>query len=181
LQVYLQPKTDLDCVDAAMAKLLPKHAAMLATSDWYRRLPTGVQAMVLGHLAVSRRPAGQALFHQGDLPVGLHVILSGELHVTGTAPDGISTLMGILRPGDWTGFLAVLDENPYAFTVAAVVDSEVACLPLAAVRAIFEGDVATYKLLVAPELMNARRNWTCNGFVPVTDLTMPPWLRMRAG
>ncbi len=23
--------------------------------------------------------------------------------------------------------------------------------------------------------------WTCNGFVPVTDLTMPPWLRMRAG
>jgi SRSO17 transposase len=23
--------------------------------------------------------------------------------------------------------------------------------------------------------------WTCNGFVPVTYLTMPPWLRMRAG
>ena len=23
--------------------------------------------------------------------------------------------------------------------------------------------------------------WTCNGFVPVPDLTMPPWLRMRAG
>ena len=23
--------------------------------------------------------------------------------------------------------------------------------------------------------------WTCNGFEPVLDLTMPPWLRMRAG
>jgi len=23
--------------------------------------------------------------------------------------------------------------------------------------------------------------WTCNGFAPVTYLTMPPWLRMRAG
>jgi hypothetical protein len=23
--------------------------------------------------------------------------------------------------------------------------------------------------------------WTCNGFVPVTYLIMPPWLRMRAG
>ena len=23
--------------------------------------------------------------------------------------------------------------------------------------------------------------WTCNGFVPVTYLTMPPWLRTRAG
>ena len=26
-----------------------------------------------------------------------------------------------------------------------------------------------------------RAKWTCNGFVPVTDLIMPPWLRMRAG
>ena len=24
-------------------------------------------------------------------------------------------------------------------------------------------------------------DWTCNGFVPVTYLTMPPWLRTRAG
>jgi S-adenosylmethionine synthetase len=23
--------------------------------------------------------------------------------------------------------------------------------------------------------------WTCNGFVPVTYLIMPPWPRMRAG
>jgi Cu/Ag efflux pump CusA len=23
--------------------------------------------------------------------------------------------------------------------------------------------------------------WTCNGFVPVTYLITPPWLRMRAG
>jgi DNA invertase Pin-like site-specific DNA recombinase len=26
-----------------------------------------------------------------------------------------------------------------------------------------------------------RANWTCNGFVPVTYLIMPPWPRMRAG
>ncbi|WP_162472460.1 hypothetical protein [Sphingobium sp. Ant17] len=24
-------------------------------------------------------------------------------------------------------------------------------------------------------------DWTCNGFVPVTYLIMPPWLRTRAG
>ena len=142
-----------------MTKLLPRHLAMLATSNWYRRLPPVVRAQVSDHLATSGRAASQVLFHQGDPPVGLHVILSGELHVTGTAADGVSTLMGLLRPGDWTGFLAVLDANPYAFTVAAVVNSEVACLPIAAVRSIFEGDVATFKLLVAPELMNARRNY----------------------
>jgi hypothetical protein len=26
-----------------------------------------------------------------------------------------------------------------------------------------------------------RAVWTCNGFVPVTYLIMPPWLRTRAG
>lgn len=142
-----------------MTRVLPKHAALLATSNWYRRLPPAVQAAVSDHLMVSARPVGSALFHQGDPPAGLYVILTGELHVTGTAADGISTLMGILRPGDWTGFLAVLDDNPYAFTVAAVADSTVACLPMASVRSIFERDVATYRLLVAPELMNARRNY----------------------
>ncbi len=27
---------------------------------------------------------------------------------------------------------------------------------------------------------NSRSDWTCNGFVPVTYLIMPPWLRRRA-
>ncbi|MGE4338968.1 MAG: hypothetical protein AB7E55_23800 [Pigmentiphaga sp.] len=27
----------------------------------------------------------------------------------------------------------------------------------------------------------ATEQWTCNGFVPVTYLIMPPWLRRRAG
>lgn len=142
-----------------MTKLLPGHKALLASSNWFRHLQPAVQADVSEHLTVVARPAGRALFHQGDPAAGLHVILSGELHVTGTATDGISTLMGILRPGDWTGFLAVLDADPYAFTATAVIESEVACLPLSAVRAIFERDVATYRLLVAPELMNARRNY----------------------
>ncbi|QUT07802.1 hypothetical protein KFK14_10705 [Sphingobium phenoxybenzoativorans] len=30
-------------------------------------------------------------------------------------------------------------------------------------------------------LENAQAVWTCNGFVPVTYLIMPPWLRTRAG
>ena len=29
--------------------------------------------------------------------------------------------------------------------------------------------------------MDEISDWTCNGFVPVTYFTMPPWPRMRAG
>ena len=29
--------------------------------------------------------------------------------------------------------------------------------------------------------LGLKATWTCNGFAPVTCLTMPPWLRMRGG
>jgi len=35
--------------------------------------------------------------------------------------------------------------------------------------------------LVAHIFLHIGPNWTCNGFVPVTYLIMPPWLRTRAG
>ena len=37
------------------------------------------------------------------------------------------------------------------------------------------------RLAVRAAYRSREVNWTCNGFVPVPDLTMPPWLRMRAG
>jgi uncharacterized protein YhaN len=41
------------------------------------------------------------------------------------------------------------------------------------------GELLGLPSLSDAELQQAR--WTCNGFAPVTYLTMPPWLRMRAG
>ena len=41
------------------------------------------------------------------------------------------------------------------------------------------------KVSKAPNVLNVsiplNLPWTCNGFVPVTYLTKPPWPRMRAG
>ncbi|KTR81900.1 hypothetical protein NS277_16015 [Novosphingobium barchaimii] len=37
------------------------------------------------------------------------------------------------------------------------------------------------RLMVAPVFCEDGSLWTCNGFVPVTSLIKPPWLRRRAG
>jgi len=46
-------------------------------------------------------------------------------------------------------------------------------------------DIREIKRFDVLEIMDAAvargSTWTCNGFVPVTYLIMPPWLRRRAG
>lgn len=45
-----------------------------------------------------------------------------------------------------------------------------------------EEQVRTYMAKLERGLSRlAAGQWTCTGFVPVTYLIMPPWLRMRAG
>jgi hypothetical protein len=36
-------------------------------------------------------------------------------------------------------------------------------------------------LIIFPRIIPAKALWTCNGFVPVTYLIKPPWLRTPAG
>ena len=45
----------------------------------------------------------------------------------------------------------------------------------------FGGLYAVHKLRNDQGLHVKAYDWTCNGFVPVTYLIMPPWPRMRAG
>jgi hypothetical protein len=78
-----------------------------------------------------------------------------------TAPQTISFPHMELMAGDWepsivkgSGEIRFGSPTGFEYTLSGLPD-----------------DVAyTLKLL-----------WTCNGFVPVTYLIMPPWLRTRAG
>lgn len=131
----------------------------LASGTWFAALAPMTGVAIIGAVTRSTVRAGDALFRQGDPVSGLHVLLSGEGRVTGSSADGIPALIGILRAGDWTGFLAVLDGGPYAFSAEMVTDGVAACLSAAAVQNIFGSDVGTFRMLVAPELTIARRNY----------------------
>lgn len=77
--------------------------------------------------------------------------------MTGISASGSEILMAIVRPVEWVGFLACLDGSPHAYTGTAVRETKVLSLNRRAVAAIFEVDVAIYRLLLAPELAAARK------------------------
>lgn len=125
--------------------------------------------------ATSQRLApGAEVISQGEPFAGLICLLSGEMHVIGTARCGDELLIGVLRPGDWTGFLAALDRQPYAFSVRVLVESRVARIDAAATQRIFERDLHRFKLLLAPELAVSRG--TYHYFVETAY--RPPMLRL---
>src|SRR3546814_10314573 len=65
--------------------------------------------------------------------------------------------MGVIHPGEWVGYLSCLDGLPHAYSGIARYGARTLSLAPADVARIFERDVATYRLLLAPELAAERK------------------------
>lgn len=137
----------------------PSWTKYLFVNDWARSLPEAIQSRIAASVTSQTLTSGDEIIEQGEPFAGLICLLQGEMRVVGTAPCGGELLIGILRQGDWTGFLAALDGKPYAFSVRAVCDCRVARLNATDVEKIFEIDLATFKLLLRPELSVSRANY----------------------
>ncbi len=131
----------------------------LFTSPWSARLPAAVQSEILACVQSQLVAVNAEINRQGAPFAGLVCVLEGEMHVIGTAPCGDELLIGILRQGDWTGFLASLDRGPYAFSVRAVCACRIARLDAAATRRIFEKDLDCFRLLLSAELAVSRNSY----------------------
>lgn len=129
---------------------------VLAQSKWLASLPETIRASIFANLKSQSLAAGSSVFQRDEQFKGLCCVLSGQLHVSGVAQDGAPLLIAILRPGDWTGFLAALDDGRYAFNVSTVDEARVAILDRAKVRSIFQTDLAAFKFLVQPEIDSSR-------------------------
>lgn len=139
--------------------MTPKWHTRLFENEWSRALPTDIRAGI--ESAVTLRTVGQSqeMIRQGDSFSGLYCLLDGQMHVVGTSSSGDELLIGIHRPGDWIGFLAALDGGPYAFSVRAARPSRVAVLGAAALAELFKRDLASFRLLLQPEINVSRRNY----------------------
>jgi CRP/FNR family transcriptional regulator, cyclic AMP receptor protein len=126
--------------------------SILNEGRWFSALPDDVKAEIVPALVRRKLVKDEVLCRQGDATRGLYVLLSGQCKTTAMGSDGQQILMALSRRGDWGGFLSVLDGGPYSFSVTASRATEIAFLPNAAIKKIFMGDVARYKMLVAPKL-----------------------------
>jgi signal transduction histidine kinase len=63
---------------------------------------------LLPHLKVEGFQAGVYLFHEGDVPDGVYLVVEGEIEILKTAGHREQTL-GVFQPGEFLGEAAVLD------------------------------------------------------------------------
>lgn len=131
--------------------------AMLHSGGWLATLPAAVRQAVLDASSIRTVAPGAALFDQDGPPTGLHGVFSGDIRVVGHSRDGRAVIMGVIHPGEWVGYLSCLDGLPHAYSGIAKDGARTLSLALADVARIFERDVATYRLLLAPELAAERK------------------------
>jgi len=130
---------------------------MLERGGWLATLPETVRQAVLESSSIRTIEPGGSLFEQDGPPTGLHGVFSGEIRVIAHSREGRAVIMGVIRPGEWVGFLSCLDGLPHVYSGVARHGATTLSLSQADIVKIFERDVATYRLLLAPELAAERK------------------------
>lgn len=81
--------------------------------------PMGLQVLA-GAMVRRRFRRNEVIFHQGDPGDSLHVVASGAVKIVLPSSEGEEAIIATLRPGDFFGELALLDDAPHSATATAV-------------------------------------------------------------
>ena len=79
--------------------------------------------LAAGHTRMHR--SGTILCREGDPPIGVHLILSGVVKLTKTAPSGREALLELRSAGDVLGDMSVVDGEHQSANAIATSDVEV--------------------------------------------------------
>lgn len=130
---------------------------LLRSGKWFSRLPKDIQAAMLTSGRMRQLVHREVLFEQESEASGLHAVIDGEIRIHRLVRNGSQFMMGIIRPGEWTGFLSCLDGLPHSYAGIGQRATKVFTIPRESVLRIFERDVATFRLLLEPELVISRK------------------------
>ncbi|HTH16329.1 MAG TPA: cyclic nucleotide-binding domain-containing protein [Magnetospirillum sp.] len=118
----------------------PPRAIHTDDLSWMRQvplltqLPANLLGAVLAEAMVIRYDVGETLFHQGEAPHYLHVVMDGQVCLYGVGSDGNETVMEIMKCGDVFIAAAVLTNLPYLMEARALSQSRVMLLPAERLR-----------------------------------------------
>lgn len=111
-------------------------------------LDAAVRDLVVEAFVPMRFAFGQTIVRQGEPPDGFYVLASGLARAVRVDPGGHEVALGVIRPGDSFGEMALLDDEPRSATVRT--SSEVVAFRL-------EPSVFQALLRVYPEIAPALR------------------------
>jgi CRP/FNR family transcriptional regulator, cyclic AMP receptor protein len=116
--------------------------------QWLEGLPARDSEALRALGAARRYSAGVVLFHHGDEPGSVLVLLEGRVKYLLPGPHGKEIILGFAGPGELVGEVAAIDGAPRSASVEAVDAVRALVLPRAAFERFLETHpVATLHLL----------------------------------
>lgn len=107
-------------------------------------------ATVAASLRARRFRDGETIFHQDDLGDALHVVSRGAVKIVlPSAEDQEPVIVATLKPGDFFGVLALLDDAPRSATAVAHGSTETLILRREAFLALLDDDRSLRRALLA--------------------------------
>lgn len=103
-------------------------AAALSRVPLFATLSAGQLAELARVARRHRYASDQTIFYQGDLGDTFYVILSGQVKVSVTSPEGQEAILVVLDAGEGFGEFALLDDQPRSATIEATQNTEVLVL-----------------------------------------------------
>ena len=117
-------------------------------TPWLEGLPAG-DCEPLRTLGAERRyGAGTVLFHHGDEPGSVLVLLEGRVKFVVSGPQGKEVIIGFAGPGELVGEVSAIDGSPRSASAEAVDAVRALVVP----RAVFQRFVETHPGAAMPLL-----------------------------
>ncbi|MBX3560909.1 MAG: Crp/Fnr family transcriptional regulator [Sphingomonas sp.] len=104
----------------------------------FEGLPTKLHELLRRTGSVRSYAADQTLFHEGDLPAKLIVILEGQVRIWRSSLSGSAMTIHIMGPGDVPGCVAVFRQIPYPATATGVAPGRIMTWPIDRIAALMK-------------------------------------------
>jgi CRP/FNR family transcriptional regulator, cyclic AMP receptor protein len=105
------------------------------TSGWVRSLPIfeglgdALLSLIEKHARYRTVGKDESIFYRGDPADQCYVLLSGEVVIMLSSPDGRELIINVMKPKDIFGELALLTGQPRSADAVARLDSELLVIP----------------------------------------------------
>ncbi len=107
----------------------PEHmSGVLAQLPMFRELPPVLRARVAAMATLQEVEKGDAIWHAGDQPDALTVVVSGRVKVVRHA-EAADVILEMFGPGEIVGVVALYNQIPYPATAIAMEPTELMRLP----------------------------------------------------
>ena len=111
-------------------------------------------------------PGGRVLFHSGEDPDRLYFLVAGRLGVVQRPEGQEMRFLGVIRPGEPAGEMAMIAGTPHTATVLALRDSELMSLPRKAFLGAIQKDPQVMAELAHLMILRARHTGPGSGSEP---------------